>query len=78
MNCIIFCIVAIKGLVSEKNQFYNVSAFLVTLPLALTVWLEAVSCDSFLKQYGGHAWFDFAIPTSHLLMFFYGRSKLLS
>ena len=73
VNCVIFCIKAIKNLVTEKNQFYNINPFLMTLPLAVMVWVEAVSCDSFLKQYGGHAWFDFAIPTSTIVMYFHGR-----
>lgn len=78
VNCVIFCIKAVKGLVSQKDQFYNIIPFFMTLPLALMVWIEAVACDSFLKQYGGHAWFDFAIPASTLAMYFYGRNKLLS
>ena len=37
-------------------------AILVDIPILLASFGEALSCDSFLKQYGGHVWFDMVVP----------------
>ena len=48
----------------DKDVFYDLNAFIVTLPVGLVSWLEALSCDSFLKHVGGHVYYDAIIPAS--------------
>jgi hypothetical protein len=56
---------AIRGLAREekdKTRFYDMEAVLVDVPILLMTFSEAITCDSFLKHYGGHVWFDMAVP----------------
>jgi len=46
----------------KKNKYYDMEAILVDVPILLATFGEALSCDSFLKAYGGHVWFDMVVP----------------
>lgn len=46
----------------KKNKFYDMEAILVDIPILLASFGEALTCDSFLKAYGGHVWFDMVVP----------------
>jgi len=56
---------ALRGLAREENdktRFYDMEAILLDVPILLMTFSEAITCDSFLKHYGGHVWFDMAVP----------------
>ena len=78
VNCVIFTLKAVKGLISERDRFYNTRAWFITAPLIATIWVEAVTCDSFLAEYGGHFWFDFSIPLLGLAYYFYCRHIMIT
>ena len=55
----------------RKDAYYDLNALVVSLPIGLVSWAEALCCDSFLgqsaitfKSLGGHVWYDGAIPIS--------------
>ena len=74
VNAILYLLSGMCFLIGEKGRFYNLNALLIVLPNLPMVWLEAVACDSFLIKYGGHFWFDFMIPFSVLVYFYYIRA----
>lgn len=45
-----------------KNKYYDMEAWLVDVPILLASFGEALSCDSFLINWGGHVWFDMVVP----------------
>ena len=47
---------------AEKDEFYDLSALMITLPIGFVAWLEALSCDAFLVSVGGHFWCALARP----------------
>jgi len=46
----------------SKDRFYDMHALLCALPPAIVAWLEPLTCDNFLVNWGGHLWFDLSIP----------------
>jgi len=54
---------------STKDVTYDWSP-LVGVPFSVVAWLEALSCESFLKRIGGHMWYDASIPVAILLFYF--------
>ena len=54
---------------TDKDEAYDLAALLVSLPVGMVGWLEALSCDSFLVAYGGHVWYDLCIPLSMLVYY---------
>merc|ERR1712228_852723 len=63
---------AIRGLAraeKDKNRFYDMEAVLVDVPILLMTFSEAITCDSFLKHYGGHVWFDMAVPFGFIVYY---------
>ena len=56
---------ALRGLArapEEKDRYYDMEAILVDVPILLATFGEAITCDSFLINYGGHVWFDMVVP----------------
>ena len=47
---------------AEKDIYYDMEAWLVDIPIVLMTFVEALSCDAFLMDIGGHVWFDMAVP----------------
>ena len=45
-------------------------AALVDIPILLLTFTEALTCDSFLIKYGGHVWFDMAVPFGFIAYYF--------
>jgi hypothetical protein len=58
---------------ASKDRFYDLNAALISLPVGLVSWAEALACDSFMgqtaltfKSIGGHVWYDACVPLSML------------
>ena len=49
-----------------KDGLYDLWSCVVNLPVVAVGWAEALSCDSWLIAWGGHAWYDAVIPVSIL------------
>ena len=63
---------AIRGLSrapEDKNRFYDMEAILVDVPILLATFGEAITCDSFLINYGGHVWFDMVVPVGFIIYY---------
>jgi len=56
------CFVSVDLFMKGKDTSYDVWSWLVNLPVVLVGWLEAITCTSFLINYGGHVWYDATIP----------------
>mmetsp|Transcript_65199 Transcript_65199/g.108325 ORF Transcript_65199/g.108325 Transcript_65199/m.108325 type:complete len:268 (-) Transcript_65199:162-965(-) len=61
---------------ADKDIFYDVHALMVSLPVGFFGWLEAMSCDVFLINMGGHAWYDWSIWISLIAYYFVARYAL--
>lgn len=46
----------------NKDASYDLAAVMVGLPIMTITWLEPLTCDTFLVNWGGHLFFDFTIP----------------
>lgn len=56
---------AIRGLSREeheKDRYYALEATLVDVPILVMTFTEALCCDTWFKQVGGHVWFDMVVP----------------
>jgi hypothetical protein len=53
--------------VEKKDYWYGLWGILVNVPVVVVGWIEALTCDSFLKEIGGHVFYDAVIPLSILL-----------
>ena len=73
INAVLYFVNGITFLTEKKGPFYTHFAVLFILPNMPMMWVEAVACDSFLINYGGHFWFDFMVPIMTLLYFFVVR-----
>ncbi|KAJ1444262.1 hypothetical protein M885DRAFT_627281 [Pelagophyceae sp. CCMP2097] len=51
----------------HKDRYYDLSSLIITVPVGLVSWVEAISCDSFFKDVGGHVYYDAIIPASMFL-----------
>jgi len=63
---------AIRGLArkpEDKDRYYAMEAVFVDVPILLMTFSEAITCDSFLMQYGGHVWFDMAVPFGFIVYY---------
>ena len=61
---------------SAKDEFYDLGAVcMMLLPMAVT-WIEPLFCDSFLINFGGHAWFDASIPFGIVVYYAIASSRL--
>ena len=54
---------------SAKDIAYDWVGF-VSIPFSIVAWLEATSCERFLKSVGGHMWYDASIPIAILVYYF--------
>lgn len=50
----------ILGLKGPKDIYYDLDMGVATFVMLFT-WLEPLTCDAFLINWGGHAWFDNSI-----------------
>lgn len=53
----------------EKDVAYN-WYWTVSIPFSTVAWIEATACTSFLRDVGGHMWYDASIPLA-ILIFYY-------
>ena len=63
---------ALRGLAREpedKDRYYAMEAALVDIPILALTFTEALTCDSFLIKYGGHVWFDMAVPFGFIVYY---------
>lgn len=63
---------AMLGNKGSKDVFYDLSSCL-HLVILLTTWFEPLACDSFLINWGGHAWFDNSITVGTFMFYIAGR-----
>ena len=56
-------------LFSEKDVFYDLRAVLVGTPIMIATWLEPLLCDRLLIDWGGHVYYDSAIPAGAVLYY---------
>ena len=63
----------------NKDIYYDIKAIVIHLPITIVGWVEALYCDKFIKNYGGHVIYDTTIPISiityHSLLYFYKKYK---
>ena len=59
----------------NKTRFYNAEAIIYVTPVVFMAWVEALTCDSFLMDVGGHLWYDLIIPISFTVFFFYVKHQ---
>jgi len=68
----------------EKTRFYTMEAWLVDVPILVMTYVEAIGCDAFLIDYGGHVYFDMVVPVMFIVYWVIlvceqdGLSKLLA
>lgn len=58
--------VAVQMVYREKDYYYDLFAVLVNIPINGNTWLEPLLCEALLARWGGHLWFDVAIPVGLL------------
>ena len=56
----------------EKDIAYN-WRWVISAPSSVVAWVEAMACTSFLRDIGGHVWFDASIQLTTLLYYFFVR-----
>lgn len=56
----------------EKDVAYD-WGWIVNVPFSVVAWIEATACTSFLRDIGGHVWYDASIPSAILLYYFFVR-----
>ena len=55
------------GLLSDdKDEYYNLCAIYINLPITVVGYIESMACTSFFSKIGGHFWYDMTIPLSFL------------
>ena len=62
----------------EKTRFYNAESVICVTPVVFMAWIEALTCDTFLMNVGGHLWYDLTIPISFTVFFFYVKKQQVS
>ena len=53
--------VSVELCMEGKDKSYDVWSWAANLPIVVVGWLEAVACDWFLIEYGGHLYYDTVI-----------------
>ena len=56
-----------------KDKYYSTRFFMISLPIMSIAWIEALACESFLVNFGGHLMFDNTIALSYLFFYVYVR-----
>ena len=56
---------------ASKDVYYDLSSVLITIPVGLVSWIEALACDGFLVKYGGHVYYDTIIPVSMFVYYYF-------
>jgi len=63
----------------DKDIYYDMKALIVHLPITIVGWIEALYCDKFFKNIGGHLIYDTTIPVSiiayHMSLYYYNKYK---
>ena len=52
-----------------KDRYYDMESVLVDIPILLMTYVESITCDDFLVHYGGHVWFDMAVPFGFIVYY---------
>ena len=58
----------------EPTKEYLAASVIIGLPVSAAIWVEALMCDSFLVQFGGHLWYDLTIPISMMIYLIYVKN----
>ena len=53
----------------DKDVSYDWE-WVVFVPFMVVAWVESTACTSFLRDIGGHMWYDASIPSAILLYYF--------
>jgi hypothetical protein len=53
----------------DKDMSYDWE-WATSVPFMVVSWVEATACTSFLRDIGGHMWYDASIPSAILLYYF--------
>jgi hypothetical protein len=53
----------------DKDVSYDWE-WVVFVPFMVVAWVESTACTSFLRDIGGHMWYDASIPSAVLLYYF--------
>ena len=69
VQTVFYTVSSYLGLVGKKDDIYDKVALFIFMPNLPMTWVESMTCDSFLVNYGGHLWYDFMIPLSIFVYF---------
>jgi len=62
VQTVLFFVSALSGMArTDKDIFYDLSTVIVSIPVGLAGWLEAVTCEYFIIWFGGHLVYDMTI-----------------
>merc|ERR1712166_118191 len=62
VQTVLFFVSALSGMArTNKDYYYDLSTIIVSIPVGLAGWLEAITCEYFLIHYGGHFVYDMTI-----------------
>ena len=75
VQTVVYLISSYCGLTGKKDDVYDKVALIIVLPNLAMTWVESVTCDSFLANYGGHFWYDFMLPFCLFVYFLQMREK---
>tara|TARA_B100001094_G_scaffold77941_1_gene74259 strand:+ start:1904 stop:2701 length:798 start_codon:yes stop_codon:yes gene_type:complete len=63
----------------KKDIYYDFLNIFIGLPIALMPWVEAIYCENFAINYGGHLLYDISIPLSCIIYYnvccYYNKNK---
>ena len=54
---------------TDKDIFYDLSILITSVPIGLAGWMESITCEYFLINFGGHFVYDMIIPVSLFVYF---------
>jgi len=46
---------------TDKDIYYDLSTLIVSIPVGLAGWVESITCEYFLINFGGHFVYDMTI-----------------
>lgn len=58
---------------STKTGSYNYLG-MVAVPFSILAWVEGITCVTFLKNLGGHVWYDTSIPIAVIAFYYFTRN----
>jgi len=70
VNSVITLTAAFNGLArNDKDIYYDMNVLIVGIPVGIAAWTEAVTCEYFLINFGGHFVFDMTIVVGLFVYF---------